>query len=92
VALAALVAMLNLSVLAGRLGGRVSPSRGDVLAWRTSMAVVTGPAGEPSTPAMAPSHPTRSYNAGLLALETGIAVFALTAWLSVMRINGARGQ
>jgi hypothetical protein len=92
VALAALVAVLNLSVLAGRLGGRTSPHRGDVLAWRAPMTAITGPAGEAASSEKPPSNPTRYYNAGTLSLNTGIAVIALAAWLGVMRINGARGQ
>jgi hypothetical protein len=91
VALAALVAVLNLSVLAGRLGGRM-PCRGDVLAWRAPMAAMNGPDAETKTTDKRPSNPTRSYNAGRLALNTGIAVVALAAWLHVMRINGARGR
>lgn len=92
VALAALVAVLNLSVLAGRLGGRMGPCRGDVLAWRAPMAAMNGPPAETKTAEKPPSNPTRSYNAGQLALNTGVAVVALTAWLHVMRINGSRGN
>lgn len=92
VALAALVTMLNVSVLAGRLGGRMGPTRGDVLAWRAPTSAIPGPAGEAPAAEKPSSNPTRSYNAGQLALNTGIAVVALAAWLSVMRINGSRGQ
>ena len=88
VALAALVAALHLSVLAGRLGSRAIPSACDVLTWR---APAVGPADEP-TSEQSPSNPQRTYSAGQLALDTGIAVVALTAWLRVMRTNGSRGQ
>jgi len=92
VILTALVAALNLSILAGRLGGRTSPYRGDVPAWRAPMTAVPGPTGEAASTEKPPSNPTRFYNAGTLALNTGIAVLALAAWLGVMRINGSRGQ
>lgn len=92
VALAALVAALNLSIFASRLGGRMSPTRGDVLAWRAPLSPMTGPAGDTQTDEPSSSNPTRTYSAGRLALNTGIAVIALTAWLSVMRINGSRGS
>lgn len=88
VALAALVAALHLSVLAGRLGSRAIPGPCDVLTWR---APAVGPADEP-TSEQSPSNPQRTYSAGQLALDTGIAVVALTAWLRVMRTNGSRGQ
>ncbi len=91
VVLAALVALLNVSILAGRLRGRMGPTRGDVLAWRVSMPM-PGPAGDAQAAEKPSSNPTRFYNAGQLSLDTGIAVVALAAWLSVMRINGARGQ
>lgn len=87
VALAALVAVLNLSIMAGRLGG-ASP-RHAVLAWR---APACGPASERGSAKEPPANPTRAYNAGRLALGTGIAVIALAAWLHVMRINGATGR
>lgn len=90
-ALTALVTALNLSVLAGRLGGRVGPTRGDVLAWRAPLSPVTGPAADTQAEEPSSSNPTRTYSAGRLALNTGIAVVALAAWLSVMRINGSRG-
>lgn len=92
VVLTALVAALNLSVFAGRLGGRMGPTRGDVLAWRAPLSPVAGPAGDTQTDEPSSSNPTRTYSAGRLALNTGIAVIALTAWLSVMRINGSRGN
>lgn len=89
VALAALVAVLHLSVLAGRLGNRrLVPGACNVLAWR---APATGPGDETAAASQSPSNPQHTYSAGQLALDTGIAVIALAAWLRVMRLNGARG-
>jgi hypothetical protein len=87
--LAALVAVLNLSVLAGRLGGRTIPGRNDVLTWQIP---ISGPTADRSTTEEPSANPTRAYSAGRLSLDTGIAVIALAAWLHVMRINGATGR
>lgn len=85
-ALAALVAVLNLAVLTHRPGGRLL--FGPALAWRAS-AGAPAERNEADKPA---ANPVRTYNVGQLALNTGIAVFALTVWLQVMRINGANGR
>ncbi len=88
-ALAALVAVLHLSVLAGRPTGRMGSSRGDGLTWR---APACGLSTERSTADNSPANPTQTYSVGRLSLDTGIAVIALAAWLHVMRINGATGR
>ena len=36
------------------------------------------------------SNPHQSYSVGQLALTAGMAVVALTRWLRVMRVSGAR--
>ena len=89
VALAALVAMLHLSVLAGRPRGSASSYRGDVISWQAPAA---GPAVEQKTEDESSSNPTHAYNAGQLSLNSGVAVVFLTAWLRVMRMNGTHGR
>ena len=91
--LATLVAALHLFVLAGRLGGRVG---GRVTLRSNSEWVWQAPTDGPATNEPArektPSNPQRSYSAGQLALDTGVAVVALAAWLRTVRMNGSRSQ
>lgn len=88
VVLTALVTMLHLSVLAGRLGKRALPADESVFAWQAANVGAPAEAAREESS----SNPIRSYSAGQLSLNTGIAVVALTAWLRVMRVNGAHGR
>ena len=87
--LATWVATLHLFVLAGRLGGRVAPRSNSEWVWQAPM---DGPATHEPAREKTPSNPQRSYSAGQLALDTGVAVVALAAWLRIVRTNGSRSQ
>lgn len=87
VTLAALVAVLHVSILAGRFSGRSPMLRPVVMVWPTpAPGEAAGSEAERT-----PSRPVRSYCAGQLALSVGMAVLTLVAWLHVMRIHGATG-
>ena len=84
--LATIIAAIHVAILASRVQGRhhFRPISG--MNWevpRLTQSTTTS-AEEP------PSNPRQSFAAGELALTIGMAVVALTLWLHVMRISGAR--
>ncbi len=86
IGLSALVAVLHLAVLAGRLSRRVPPlSPVARLAWRSS------PGGQAESVGQADargSNPITSTWAGRLSLTAGMAVIGLAAWLHTMHTSG----
>ena len=87
VGLAAVVAALHVAVLAGRVSTRAPRGRhATILVWRQAdtTQVETQPASD-----RVPSNPMRAYNAGRLALTSGMAVIALAFHLQVMRMGAA---
>jgi|KBSSwiStaDraftv2_1062776.scaffolds.fasta_scaffold3321613_2 hypothetical protein len=85
--IAAIVAVLQLAVLARRLSVRHAPRPTVLLAWQSPDTSQTN-SPEDSTP----SKPTRSYCAGELKLTCGMVVLALAQWLHIMRLSGVRSN
>lgn len=88
-ALATLVAALHLSIWVGRLGERAGLTRPAVATWRLPAGASLVERGDGKAHS---ARPKRTYSAGQLALDTGVAVLALAAWLLVMRSNGSHGR
>ena len=85
--IAAIVAVLQLAVLARRLSVRHAPRPTVLLTWQSPDAGKTN-SPEDSTP----SKPTRTYCAGQLELTSGMAILALAEWLHIMRMSGVRAN
>jgi hypothetical protein len=85
--LAAIVAALYVVILSSRVSARHPHGPAELLlSWRVPSVGETAAVESKE----APSNPHRTYNVGQLALTAGMAVIALTRWLHIMRISGAR--
>jgi hypothetical protein len=85
----ALVTLLHMSVLAGRVSGRRLPEGQTVATWRMPPNGAAAARGETDK---APSHPVHAFSAGQLALNLGMAVITLAAWLHIVHRKGTLGQ
>jgi hypothetical protein len=83
---ATIVAAIHVAILASRVHGRHHHRPISGLSWEAPRLSQTTAA----TAEEPPSNPRQSFSAGELALTIGMAVVALTLWLHVMRISGAR--
>lgn len=84
--LATIIAAIHVAILASRVHGRHHHRPLAGLNWEAPRLTqsTTAETQEPQ------SNPRQSFAAGELALTIGMAVVALTRWLHVMRISGAR--
>lgn len=87
--LAAIVAVLQLAVLARRLSVRHAPRQDTLLSWQSPDATQLE---ERCSEDRTPSKPVQTYCAGQLELTFGMAIVALGQWLHIMRLNGVRAN
>jgi hypothetical protein len=87
---AAMVALLHLAVLAGRLRSQSAPGRPVAgLMWQLPRAEQVSTALRRER---VPSNPLQSFSAGRLALAAGMAVLALANWLHITRVHGSHAD
>jgi hypothetical protein len=87
IGVATVVAALHLAALGGRLS--VRGQRGRHVAMLIWQQPQPRPAETRPDAGRAPSHPTRSYSAGRLALAAGMVIVALAFQVQVMRVGAA---